>query len=65
MARINDNYRKLASGYLFPEIERRTRLFQEQNPNAELIRLGIGDVVLPLPPAVREAMHQAVDELGA
>ena len=64
MARINDNYRKLASGYLFPEIERRTRLFQEQNPNAELIRLGIGDVVLPLPPAVREAMHRAVDELG-
>ncbi len=64
MARINDNYRKLASGYLFPEIERRTRLFQEQNPTAELIRLGIGDVVLPLPPSVREAMHRAVDELG-
>ena len=64
MARINDNYLKLASGYLFPEIERRARVFQEQNRNAELIRLGIGDVVLPLPPAVREAMHRAVDELG-
>jgi LL-diaminopimelate aminotransferase len=64
MARINDHYLKLAAGYLFPEISRRVRVYQEQNPSAELIRLGIGDVVLPLPQSVRDAIHQAVDELG-
>ena len=64
MARINDHYRKLAAGYLFPEISRRVAGFLERNPAAEPIRLGIGDVVLPLVPSVREAMHRAVDELG-
>jgi LL-diaminopimelate aminotransferase len=64
MARVNDHYRKLQAGYLFPEIGRRVRAFQEQNPDAKIIRMGIGDVVLPLAPAVREAMHRAVDELG-
>jgi LL-diaminopimelate aminotransferase len=64
MARINDHYRKLAAGYLFPEIDRRVTSFLERNPAAEPIRLGIGDVVLPLVPSVREAMHRAVDELG-
>ncbi|HTO71847.1 MAG TPA: LL-diaminopimelate aminotransferase [Myxococcota bacterium] len=65
MARINDDYLKLAGGYLFPEIGRRVRAFQEQNPGAELIRLGIGDVVLPIGPSIRAAMHAAIDELGA
>ena len=65
MARINDNYLKLASGYLFPEIGRRVRAFQDANPKAEIIRLGIGDVVLPIPASIREAMHRAIDELGA
>ena len=65
MARINDNYRKLAAGYLFPEIGRRTSKFQASNSQAHLIRLGIGDVVLPLPEAVCQAMRQAVDELGS
>ncbi len=64
MARINDNYLKLAAGYLFPEISRRVGAFQATNPDAQLIRLGIGDVVLPLPPTVVEAMHKAVDEMG-
>ncbi len=64
MARINDNYRKLAAGYLFPEIGRRVAAFGESHPGAKLIRLGIGDVVLPLPESVREAMHKAIDELG-
>ena len=64
MARINSHYLKLAAGYLFPEIGRRTRAFQEANTSAELIRLGIGDVVLPLPDSVREAMKRAVDEMG-
>jgi LL-diaminopimelate aminotransferase len=65
MARINDHYLKLAAGYLFPEIARRVSEFQAANPGARLIRLGIGDVVLPLPQAVRSAMHRAVDELGS
>src|SRR5262245_41903828 len=64
MARINDHYLKLAGGYLFPEIGRRVRAFQEANPNAKIIRLGIGDVVLPIPPSIRAAMHRAIDELG-
>ena len=64
MARINDHYLKLSAGYLFPEIGRRVREFQANNSDADLIRLGIGDVVLPLPEAVREAMHRAIDELG-
>ena len=64
MARINDSYLKLASGYLFPEIERRVGTFSERHPGTRLIRLGIGDVVLPLPESVRDAMHRAIDELG-
>jgi len=64
MARINDHYRKLQAGYLFPEIGRRTRAFQQANPGAELIRLGIGDVTLPLAPAVVAALHAAVDDMG-
>jgi LL-diaminopimelate aminotransferase len=63
MARINDNYLKLAAGYLFPEIGRRVRAFQEANPSAPIIRLGIGDVVLPLADSVCTAMHEAVDEM--
>jgi len=64
MARINDHYLKLASGYLFPEIGRRVAAFQSATPDARIIRLGIGDVVLPLGPVVRGAMQKAIDELG-
>lgn len=64
MARLNEHYLKLAAGYLFPEIGRRVEAYAEANPAASLIRLGIGDVVLPLPESVREAMHRAIDELG-
>ena len=64
MARINENYQKLQAGYLFPEIGRRVRAFTEAHPDANVIKLGIGDVTLPLVPAVVEAMHQAVDELA-
>jgi LL-diaminopimelate aminotransferase len=63
MARINDNYLKLKAGYLFPEIGRRINLFTQANPEAKVIRLGIGDVTRPLAPAVIEAFHQAVDDL--
>jgi len=64
VARINDHYLKLAAGYLFPEIGRRVAAFQNANPSARVIRLGIGDVVLPLGPVVRGAMQRAIDELG-
>ena len=64
MARMNDHFLKLQAGYLFPEIGRRTARFAAENPQAKIIRLGIGDVTEPLPPAVIEAMHKAVDEMG-
>ena len=64
MFRINDNYRKLQAGYLFPEIARRVREFQQANPDAPVIRMGIGDVTEPLPEACRQALHEAVEELG-
>lgn len=64
MATINDNYLKLKAGYLFPEIGRRVNAFSEANPNASIIRLGIGDVTEPLPQACRDAMIQAVEEMG-
>ncbi|WP_305044138.1 LL-diaminopimelate aminotransferase [Geoalkalibacter sp.] len=63
MARLNDNYLKLKAGYLFPEIGRRVKAFTQANPDAKVIRLGIGDVTRPLVPAVIEAFHQAVDDL--
>ena len=64
MATINDNYLKLPGSYLFAEIARRVAAFKEANPEADIIRLGIGDVTQPLPPACIEAMHKAVDELA-
>jgi LL-diaminopimelate aminotransferase len=64
MARINEDYRKLKAGYLFPEIGRRVARFCAENPQAKVIRLGIGDVTEPLPPVVIEAWHKAVDEMG-
>jgi len=64
VARINDNYLKLKAGYLFPEIGRRVRAFAAANPEAKVIRLGIGDVTRPLAPAVLKAFHEAVDDLG-
>ena len=64
MIRINENYLKLKAGYLFPEIGRRVRAFQQTHPAAKVIRLGIGDVTLPLPPAVVEAFGRGVREMG-
>ncbi len=66
MAYLNDNYLKLKAGYLFPEIARRVKAFCETNPEAakRLIRCGIGDVTEPLPRAVIEALHRAVDEMA-
>ncbi len=64
MAQVNDHFLKLQAGYLFPEIARRVSAFAAQHPNAEIIRLGIGDVTEPLPAAAVAAMHAAVDEMG-
>src|ERR1043165_2588758 len=65
MAKINANYQKLQASYLFSEIGKRIRAYSEKNPAAKVIRLGIGDVVLPLPAPIVQAMKAAADELGS
>lgn len=65
MLNLNPHFQKLTAGYLFPEIARRVRVFSEAHPEADVIKLGIGDVTEPLPPAIVEAMHRAVDELAS
>jgi LL-diaminopimelate aminotransferase len=64
MAIINENYLKLPGSYLFAEIARRVTTFKNEHPAANIIRLGIGDVTKPLPPAIVKAMHDAVDEMA-
>ena len=64
MATINENFLKLQTGYLFPEIGRRIRAFKEANPEADIISMGIGDVTQPLAPAVIKAMKEAVEQMG-
>lgn len=64
MIRINENYLKLHASYLFADIARRVQAHQEANPDAKIIKLGIGDVTEPLPQACRDAFHRAVDDLG-
>ena len=64
MIRANENYQKLQASYLFSDIAQRVTLFQKNNPDARIIRLGIGDVTQPLAPAVIAAFHQGVDEMA-
>jgi LL-diaminopimelate aminotransferase len=64
MALLNSNYQKLKAGYLFPEIGRRVKEYQNANPGKKIIRMGIGDVTQPLVPAVIKAFHEAVDEMS-
>ncbi|WP_044914676.1 LL-diaminopimelate aminotransferase [Butyrivibrio sp. WCE2006] len=64
MARINYNYLKLPGSYLFSTIGKKVSEFSEKNPDKEIIRLGIGDVTQPLAPAIVDALHNAVDEMG-
>jgi len=64
MATVNENYLKLKAGYLFPEIARRVNAFVQANPDAPVIKLGIGDVTEPLPLACRTAMIKAVEDMG-
>ncbi len=65
MIRVNPHYAKLQSSYLFSEIAKRVAAHQAGSPSRRLIKLGIGDVTLPLPPACIEALHRAVDEMAA
>ena len=60
--RINTNYHQLSGRYLFAEIAQQVSAYKAEHPEAQLIRLGIGDVTQPLPPAAIRAMHRAVDE---
>ncbi len=62
MLRINDNFNRLQASYLFVEIDRRVDAFTAKNPDADLIKLGIGDVTMPLPPSVIREFHRGVDE---
>ena len=66
MPLVNENYLLLRGAYLFPEIDRRVRAHAAAHPERaeRIIKCGIGDVTEPLPAAVREAMHRAVDEMG-
>ena len=62
--RINENYLNLSSNYLFADIAKKVQAFKAENPEADVISLGIGDVTQPLCPAVVEALHKAADEMG-
>ena len=64
MFTINENYLKLPGSYLFSTIAKKVNAYQSGNPEAEILRLGIGDVTLPLAPAIIEALHKAVDEMA-
>ncbi len=62
--RVNENYSRLEQSYLFSTIARKVNAYKAANPEARIIRLGIGDVTLPLAPAVIRALHDAVDEMA-
>jgi LL-diaminopimelate aminotransferase len=64
MVRINENYDKLSAGYLFPEIARRTKDFLEKNPEANVMKLGIGNTTEALSPKVIEGLHSGVEKLA-
>lgn len=63
--KVNENYLKLKSSYLFSTIAKKVREYEAAHPEAEIIRLGIGDVTKPLAPEVIKAMHAAVDEMAS
>ena len=62
--KINENYLNLKDSYLFATVDRKVREFQQNNPDKKIIKLGIGDVTIPLCTSVTEAMHKAVDEMA-
>ena len=64
MFKINENYLKLQGSYLFATIAKKVAAYQEANPDKTIIRLGIGDVTQPIAPAIIDALHSAVDDMG-
>lgn len=64
MFKINENYLKLPGSYLFSTIAKKVNAYSSANPDKKIIRLGIGDVTLPLAPVVIDTLHKAVDEMG-
>ena len=64
MATVNENFLKLSQNYLFSDIAKKVSRYVAEHPEADIIRLGIGDVTRPLAPAVIDAMHKAVDEMA-
>jgi len=64
MFKVNENFGKLKENYLFAEIANRVSAYTKANPDESLVKLGIGDVTLPIAPAVVEALHAAADEMG-
>ncbi len=65
MASINKNYLKLPGSYLFSTIARKVESYSKEHPDADIIRMGIGDVTQPIAPAIIKALHDAVDEMGS
>lgn len=64
MFKVNENYLKLPGSYLFSTIGKKVRAYKEENPDKEVISLGIGDVTQPLVPAIIDALHGAVEEMA-
>ena len=64
MININENFLNLQDSYLFSTIAKKVAEFQKNNPDKKVIKLGIGDVTRPIVPAILDAMHKAVEELG-
>ena len=62
--KLNNHYDNLVKNYLFSEVGKRVRVYQEANPDKKIIRLGIGDVTLPLAKPIVDAMQAAVIEMG-
>lgn len=62
--KLNENYLKLQDSYLFSTIAKKVANYQKENPDKKIIKLGIGDVTLPIAPVVIEAMHKAIEEMG-
>jgi len=65
MIRVNPHYSKLAASYLFSTIAKKVKEYQDSHPEANIIRMGIGDVTLPLPPACVKAFHEGVEEMAS
>jgi len=64
MSRINENFNKLQSGYLFATMAKKIAAFSAENPNNKVIKMSIGDATQPLAPVVVDAIKEAADEMG-